>query len=141
MPLLVRPLATAFAGLLIFFSSHVSCVAEEKKSPPVTSKSSVSQPSVAPSELARQYLQGEGRKADPAKGIAILEAAAKEGDPESQYLLGFHLNEGRHVKQDRARALNLFENGEQARALMNIVLSVGLCVLGCWAGVVLGRQL
>lgn len=94
-------------GATVFLAG---CVAEEKKSPPVTSKSFVSQPSVAPSELARQYLQGEGRKADPAKGIAILEVAAKEGDAESQYLLGFHLNEGRHVKRDPARALNLFEN-------------------------------
>lgn len=86
------------------------CVAEEKKSPPVTAKPAVAQPATPPAELARQYLNGEGRKADPAKGIAILEAASKDGDPEAQYLLGFAYNEGQHVKRDTVRALNLFEN-------------------------------
>jgi TPR repeat protein len=87
-----------------------ACVAEEKTAPPVMAKPAAVKPATPPAELARQYLQGEGRKADPAKGIAILEAAAKEGDPESQYLLGFAYKEGQHVPRDRVRALNLFEN-------------------------------
>ena len=37
--------------------------------------------------------------------------------------------------------LNLVEAGEQVRAGMNILLSVALCILGCWAGMVLGRQI
>ena len=37
--------------------------------------------------------------------------------------------------------LNLIEAGEQLKAGMNILLSVTLCVLGCWAGMVMGRQI
>ncbi len=36
--------------------------------------------------------------------------------------------------------LNLIEAGEQLKAGMNIILSVTLCILGCWLGMVLGRQ-
>lgn len=35
--------------------------------------------------------------------------------------------------------LNLIEAGEVVRAALNIILSVSLCVAGCWAGMVLGR--
>lgn len=37
--------------------------------------------------------------------------------------------------------LGLLENGEPFKALINVCLSVGLCLLGCWAGLVLGRQI
>ena len=37
--------------------------------------------------------------------------------------------------------LNLLQNGEQFKALLNVALSVFLCLLGCWAGLVLGRQI
>jgi len=37
--------------------------------------------------------------------------------------------------------LNLIEAGEQLKAGMNILLSVTLCMLGCWTGMVLGRQI
>ncbi len=37
--------------------------------------------------------------------------------------------------------LNLIEAGEQIKAGMNILLSVTLCVLGCWLGMILGRQI
>ena len=36
--------------------------------------------------------------------------------------------------------MNLIEAGEVTRAGMNIVFSVSLCLLGCWLGMVLGRQ-
>jgi len=36
--------------------------------------------------------------------------------------------------------LNLIEAGEQLKAGMNIILSVTLCILGCWIGMVFGRQ-
>ncbi len=36
--------------------------------------------------------------------------------------------------------LNLIEAGEQLKAGMNIILSVTLCILGCWLGMVFGRQ-
>ncbi len=37
--------------------------------------------------------------------------------------------------------LNLVENGDLYRAMLNILLSVTTCLLACWAGVLLGRQL
>jgi CrcB protein len=37
--------------------------------------------------------------------------------------------------------LNLFEQGEQLKALMNAVLSVVLCLFATWLGVIIGRQL
>ena len=37
--------------------------------------------------------------------------------------------------------LALIEEGEAVKAGLNMVLSVSLCVLACWAGLVLGRQL
>jgi CrcB protein len=37
--------------------------------------------------------------------------------------------------------LNLLESGETFKAGLNILLSVTLCVSGCWLGMILGRQL
>jgi len=37
--------------------------------------------------------------------------------------------------------LNLFEQGEQLRAVMNILLSVGLCLGAAWIGMLAGRQI
>jgi len=37
--------------------------------------------------------------------------------------------------------LNLLEQGEQLKAIFNIVLSVGLCLGATWLGIVIGRQL
>jgi len=37
--------------------------------------------------------------------------------------------------------LNLVEAGELFRAMLNILLSVTTCLIACWAGVLLGRQL
>jgi len=37
--------------------------------------------------------------------------------------------------------LNLLESGEQLKAGINIILSVTLCILGCWLGMVVGRNL
>lgn len=36
--------------------------------------------------------------------------------------------------------LNLLESGEQLKAALNILLSVTLCILGCWLGMVVGRN-
>jgi CrcB protein len=36
--------------------------------------------------------------------------------------------------------LNLIEAGEQLRAVVNIILSVTLCISGCWLGMIIGRQ-
>ena len=37
--------------------------------------------------------------------------------------------------------LNLLENGEAFKALTNILLSVALCLLAAWVGLILGREL
>lgn len=37
--------------------------------------------------------------------------------------------------------INLIEQADFLKAGLNMVLSVGACVLACWAGVILGRQL
>jgi CrcB protein len=37
--------------------------------------------------------------------------------------------------------LNLFQTGQQIKAVLNILLSVGLCLTGCWLGLLAGRQL
>ena len=36
--------------------------------------------------------------------------------------------------------LNLLESGEQLKASLNIVLSVTLCIFGCWLGMIVGRN-
>ena len=37
--------------------------------------------------------------------------------------------------------LNLLEAGETLKASLNIVLSVTLCITGCWLGMIFGRQI
>jgi CrcB protein len=37
--------------------------------------------------------------------------------------------------------LNLLEAGESLKAGLNILLSVSLCISGCWLGMIIGRQL
>ena len=36
---------------------------------------------------------------------------------------------------------NLLENGEMLKAVVNVLLSVTLCLIAAWAGVMIGRQL
>jgi CrcB protein len=36
--------------------------------------------------------------------------------------------------------LNLLESGETMKAGLNILLSVTLCITGCWLGMIMGRQ-
>ena len=36
--------------------------------------------------------------------------------------------------------LNLLESGEQLKAALNILLSVTLCIIGCWLGMIVGRN-
>ncbi len=37
--------------------------------------------------------------------------------------------------------LSLIESGEHLKAGLNVLLSVVLCLLGCWLGLIMGRQL
>jgi len=37
--------------------------------------------------------------------------------------------------------LNLLEPGESLKAGLNILFSVSLCILGCWLGMIFGRQI
>ena len=36
--------------------------------------------------------------------------------------------------------LNLLESGEQLKAALNVILSVTLCLIGCWLGMIVGRN-
>jgi CrcB protein len=36
--------------------------------------------------------------------------------------------------------LNLLESGEQLKAALNILFSVTLCIIGCWLGIIVGRN-
>lgn len=37
--------------------------------------------------------------------------------------------------------LNLLENGEMIKAVMNVLISVVLCLVAAWVGVIIGRQI
>ncbi len=37
--------------------------------------------------------------------------------------------------------INLMEGGELFRAMLNVLASVSTCIVACWIGVILGRQL
>jgi CrcB protein len=37
--------------------------------------------------------------------------------------------------------LNLIETGAQLKAVLNILLSVSLCIAGCWLGMIIGREI
>jgi len=37
--------------------------------------------------------------------------------------------------------MNLIETGEISKAVINMILSVSLCLVGCWLGMVFGRQI
>lgn len=37
--------------------------------------------------------------------------------------------------------MHLLELGEQSKAAMNIILSVSLCLFGCWIGMIIGRNI
>lgn len=37
--------------------------------------------------------------------------------------------------------LNLFENGESMKAIVNVLASVVFCIAACWVGMVAGRQI
>ena len=37
--------------------------------------------------------------------------------------------------------LNLLETGEVAKAGLNVLLSVSMCLVACWTGMIVGRQL
>ena len=52
-------------------------------------------------------------------------------------------NESENIKDflNSIETLNLIEAGENLKAVFNILLSVTLCVSGCWLGMILGRQI
>ncbi len=38
-------------------------------------------------------------------------------------------------------SINLIESGEISKAMINILLSVAMCLVAAWAGVIIGRQI
>jgi TPR repeat protein len=60
-------------------------------------------------EQAIRYEHGEGVTKDPVKAVELFCAAAREGDPESQYQLGWMYANGRGILRDDSLAAGLFE--------------------------------
>ncbi|MDI6749834.1 MAG: transglycosylase SLT domain-containing protein [Rhodocyclaceae bacterium] len=77
-------------------------------------------------EEARAYEHGEGVAKDPAKAYALYCAAAKAGDAEAQYSLGWMIANGRGVPRDDAVAAYFFslaagQGHEPSRQMLRFV--------------------
>lgn len=77
-------------------------------------------------EEARGYEHGEGVSKDPAKAYVLYCAAAKAGDPEAQYSLGWMIANGRGVPRDDAIAAYFFnlaaaQGHEPSRRMLRFV--------------------
>ena len=66
--------------------------------------------------LARAYEHGEGVPKDPARAAALYCEAARDGDADAQYGLGWMYANGRGVARDDAVAASLFAHGGRGRA-------------------------
>lgn len=60
-------------------------------------------------EQAIRYEHGEGVAKDPVKAVELFCAAARQGDPEAQYQLGWMYVNGRGILRDDAVAAGMFE--------------------------------
>jgi soluble lytic murein transglycosylase-like protein len=70
-----------------------------------------------PSDLRREaqsYEHGEGVAKDPARAIELYCAAARRGDPEAQFSMGWMVANGRGVARDDALAAFLFRMAAEA---------------------------
>jgi TPR repeat protein len=80
----------------------------------------------AQAQLGEMLLRGNAEHKVPqdrAKGIELLEKAARAGEPTAAFRIGMLLDDGEVVLQDRARALDYFRSaaaGGEAEAFYNI---------------------
>ncbi|WP_417513855.1 tetratricopeptide repeat protein [Minwuia sp.] len=98
-----RPMIIALTGAVLLGA----CTEPQK--PPVVAKPPVVKPNVSNVILARQYYFGEGKPADPARAVALLEPEAAKGDPDALYMLGLAYRDGKGVAKDPVKSLTSFE--------------------------------
>lgn len=72
--------------------------------------------------------------------VLLLERSLMPPEVRSALMIGF-LGAFTTFSTFSLETLNLIDQGEPIRALLNIVASVVLCLVACWGGIVAGRML
>ena len=72
--------------------------------------------------------------------VLFLERSTVSGELRAGILVGL-LGAFTTFSTFSIETLTLIEQADYAKALLNAVLSVVMCVIACWAGLALGRQL
>ncbi|MDQ8038964.1 MAG: fluoride efflux transporter CrcB [Rickettsiella sp.] len=73
--------------------------------------------------------------------IILLERFAQIGSELRAFILIGMLGGYTTFSSFSIETINLFENGDWLRAIINIFLSLGLCFAATWIGVVIGRNI
>lgn len=72
--------------------------------------------------------------------VLLLERSLMPPEVRSALMIGF-LGAFTTFSTFSLETLNLIDQGEPIRALLNVVASVVLCLVACWGGIVAGRML
>jgi fluoride exporter len=72
--------------------------------------------------------------------VVLLERLSTSPELRAALLIGF-LGAFTTFSTFSIETLNLIEQAELLKACLNMLLSVGACIVACWFGLVLGRQI